>query len=428
MKVGEIVSKCTQRAKDIYNGTKLQVYGVSNLDGITITGNIASSDKDDYIYVEDDYFAYNPYRINVGFIGLAPKGTRGLVSPAYIVFKVDQSKYRSELLLRYLKSFAGLQAIKKHARGTVRQALRYEDLCDIDIPNLNENELQSLLGKIQNTEKEFDLLNSEIFYQQSLLNKLRQVILQDAIHGKLVPQDPNDEPANELLKRIITEKENLIAEGKIRKEKPLPPIKEEEISLEMPKGWVWCRLGEVSELCLGKMLDQIKNKGKELPYLRNINVRWSDFDLSDLKTMRFLETEEKRFSMVKGDLVVCEGGYPGRSAIWNGEEPIRFQKALHRVRVNQNILFNEYLFYCIKTDADSGRLKYYFTGAGIQHLTGKELKKYVIPLPPLIEQKRIVEKIKSLFRVCDQLEKQIEENAKHSELLLQSVLKEAFEG
>ena len=231
-----------------------------------------------------------------------------------------------------------------------------------------------------------------------------------------------------MLKRIITEKENLIAEGKIRKEKPLPPIKEEEISLEMPKGWVWCRLGEVSELCLGKMLDQIKNKGKELPYLRNINVRWSDFDLSDLKTMRFLETEEKRFSMVKGDLVVCEGGYPGRSAIWNGEEPIRFQKALHRVRVNQNILFNEYLFYCIKTDADSGRLKYYFTGAGIQHLTGKELKKYVIPLPPLIEQKRIVEKIKSLFRVCDQLEKQIEENAKHSELLLQSVLKEAFEG
>ena len=109
MKVGEIVSKCTQRAKDIYNGTKLQVYGVSNLDGITITGNIASSDKDDYIYVEDDYFAYNPYRINVGSIGLAPKGTRGLVSPAYIVFKVDQSKYRSELLLRYLKSFAGLQ-------------------------------------------------------------------------------------------------------------------------------------------------------------------------------------------------------------------------------------------------------------------------------------------------------------------------------
>ena len=169
-----------------------------------------------------------------------------------------------------------------------------------------------------------------------------------------------------------------------------------EMDWSIPDHWVWARCAWLGEARLGKMLDAAKNKGDFRPYLRNINVRWGRFDLSDVLQMRIEEHELSKVSVRKGDLVICEGGEPGRAAVWAGEEAFVIQKALHRLRCNEHVL-PEYILFCLEHDYFSGRLSRYFTGATIKHLTGRALAEYPIPLPPVEEQKRILVAAKELM-------------------------------
>ena len=222
---------------------------------------------------------------------------------------------------------------------------------------------------------------------------LRQKILDLAIHGKLVPQDPNDEPASVLLERIRAEKERLIKEGKIKKVKKYAKTSDKpHYPYQLPEGWVWTTVGETCETHLGKMLDKLKNEGCYMSYLRNINVRWGCFDLTDVLKMRFKDDEVERYMIEKGDLVLCEGGEPGRCAIWDKANPIMFQKALHRIRCYGGVL-NEYLKYVIEDYAKANKLEEYYTGSTIKHLTGESLVSILFPLPPVKEQERIVQEI-----------------------------------
>src|SRR5690554_1534191 len=160
--------------------------------------------------------------------------------------------------------------------------------------------------------------------------------------------------------------------------------------------WVNVRLGDHIDSCLGKMLDKKKNKGKEQPYLGNSNVRWGEFELSNLAQMKFEESEHERYGISKGDLIVCEGGEPGRCAIWKEELPdMKIQKALHRVRTKPS-LNTRYLYYWFYHAGKNGLLEPYFTGTTIKHLTGKALNNLEIPLPPLPHQEFMAEILGSL--------------------------------
>ncbi len=109
--------------------------------------------------------------------------------------------------------------------------------------------------------------------------------------------------------------------------------------------WKTKKLGDISDMCLGKMLDKEKNKGEFEPYLANVNVRWGCFELTDLQQMRFEEHKQQRFGLEYGDLIICEGGEPGRCALWKDEVPnMKIQKALHRVRVHSGYT-PEYVYY-----------------------------------------------------------------------------------
>ncbi|MFZ6746760.1 restriction endonuclease subunit S [Undibacterium sp. JH2W] len=164
----------------------------------------------------------------------------------------------------------------------------------------------------------------------------------------------------------------------------------------MSANWVTVKLGIVVESCLGKMLDQNKNKGEFYPYLGNSNVRWGSFDLSNLAKMKFEETEFLRYGLKDGDLLVCEGGEPGRCAIWKNNIPnMKFQKALHRIRP-KNQLNNYYLYYWFKLSHQLGKLEPFFTGTTIKHLTGKALSELNIQLPPLDYQWKVANILKSL--------------------------------
>ena len=171
--------------------------------------------------------------------------------------------------------------------------------------------------------------------------------------------------------------------------------------------WEKVKLGDVTDSCLGKMLDQHKNKGDYQPYLANVNVRWGEFDLEDLPLMKFEESEQERYELKYGDLVICEGGEPGRCAIWKEQIPnMKIQKALHRVRVH-DCLDYRYLFYWFLLAGKTGELDQYFTGATIKHMPGQKLKEVVIDKPPLEIQHRIADILSAYDDLIENNQKQI---------------------
>ena len=171
--------------------------------------------------------------------------------------------------------------------------------------------------------------------------------------------------------------------------------------------WEKVKLGNVTDSCLGKMLDQNKNKGDYQPYLANVNVRWGEFDLEDLPLMKFEESEQERYELKYGDLVICEGGEPGRCAIWKEQIPnMKIQKALHRVRVH-DCLDYRYLFYWFLLAGKTGKLDQYFTGATIKHMPGQKLKEVVIDKPPLEIQHRIADILSAYDDLIENNQKQI---------------------
>ena len=136
-----------------------------------------------------------------------------------------------------------------------------------------------------------------------------------------------------LLERIADEKFRLFREGKLRMPKPLSPIAPDEAPFDVPDQWEWVRLGDITNSRLGKMLDKSKNKGPYRRYLRNANVQWFQFDLSDVLELQLEDTELEEYSVKENDLIVCEGGEPGRAAVCGPDvDGMVFQKALHRVR------------------------------------------------------------------------------------------------
>ncbi len=153
--------------------------------------------------------------------------------------------------------------------------------------------------------------------------------------------------------------------------------------------WTTKSLSELADFSLGKMLDEKKNRGEFLPYLANINVRWGGFDLQNLREMRFEPDELDRFSLKYGDIVLCEGGEPGRCAIWKEPVPrMMIQKALHRIRPYSNIDYR-FLFYSFVYKGRTGSFGSLFTGTTIKHLPRQHLAKIDIAFPQIEVQRRI---------------------------------------
>lgn len=166
----------------------------------------------------------------------------------------------------------------------------------------------------------------------------------------------------------------------------------------MRSEWVQTTIGAITDSCLGKMLDAKKNKGEYKPYLANVNVRWGSFDLSDLREMRFEDEEEERYGVKNGDLIMCEGGEPGRCALWMRDDySIRVQKALHRIRAKEGTSIS-FLYYWFLYAGRLGMLESYFTGTTIKHLPGDKLRSISLLIPTYEEQCRIAEILHSLDR------------------------------
>ena len=281
--------------------------------------------------------------------------------------------------------------------------------------------------------------------------QLKNSILQWAIQGKLVPQDPHDEPASVLLDKIRQEKERLIKEKKIKRDKNASIIYrgednsyyekmlatgevkciDDEIPFEVPKGWEWTRIGNIFNHASGKQQSS-NNKGGGTPqkFITTSNLYWGYFVLDNAKVMNFTDEEIKTCSATKGDLLVCEGGAGyGRSAIWNEEYDICLQNHVHRLRPCISGLC-EYVYHFMYLLKESNNLT--SVGTAMPGLSANRLKGLLLPLPPLSEQRRIVIKLAELLSQIDKYSKvqnQLDElNITIKESLKKSILQEAIRG
>ena len=281
--------------------------------------------------------------------------------------------------------------------------------------------------------------------------QLKNSILQWAIQGKLVPQDPNDEPASVLLERIRAEKARLVKEKKIKKDKNESIIYrgddnsyyekflatgevkciDEEIPFEIPSSWEWTRIGNIFNHTSGKQQSSSnKNGGTPEKFITTSNLYWGYFVLDNVKVMDFTEEEIKNSSATKGDLLVCEGGAGyGRSAIWNEDYDICLQNHVHRLRplVDETC---EYVYYFIYLQKESNNLA--SVGTAMPGLSANRLKRLLVPLPPIAEQNRITKKLKEVFLVVEKYNKVQDElnllNSSLNDILKKSILQEAIQG
>ncbi|MDR4468476.1 MAG: restriction endonuclease subunit S [Nitrospira sp.] len=363
------------------------------------------------------------------------------VDPRFLMYLINSPDSRS--------------SIEEYKTGSTRKRISRGNLAKINLPIPPYNEQKRIVAKIEELFSELDKGIENLKTAREQLKIYRQAVLKHAFEGKLTAnwREKNKdklESANELLERIKQERdasyEQQLKEWKSavkaweengnegrKPSKPSEPVSVRHVDGKRGNSYpnVWASLPLdylAAESVLGKMLDKNKNKGTPRPYLGNINLRWGSFDLTSLKTMRIEEDEVARYSLKNGDLVICEGGEPGRCAIWAGENSSMFiQKALHRVRFTKS--YHPYFaFYFMVYAIGAGLVEHLFTGTTIKHLTGKGLGQVVFPIPSVPEQKIISTKLDEKLSSIEKLAIEIGEQLSKLEALRQSILKRAFSG
>ncbi len=277
----------------------------------------------------------------------------------------------------------------------------------------------------QRIAQHFDLL----FTTETAIDQLKQTILQLAVLGKLVPQDPNDEPASVLLEKIAEEKARLVKEGKIKKQKRLPEISEEEKSIDLPEGWHWARLGEIGSVGSSGRVHKKDWKNTGVPFYRareivklsqNGHVNNELFISESL----YQELSKKGYIPEKGDVMITGVGTIGIPYIVKERERFYFKDASVLIFKNTSV-FDRFLFYFMKSPYWVKEIHAGSMGTTVHTLTINRANNISVPLPPLPEQHRIVAKTDELMALCDALKARIQEAETTQRHLADAVVRQA---
>ena len=417
------------------------VYGVTNKEGIVQTGKPASKDISNYIVLEDDCFVFNPYRVNVGSIGINDKNLKGCVSPAYVVFKTKNGLL-PKFLYFYLKSDYGIHLINWYGnRGGVRNALRYSDLCNIDIPNINNLDQQRILERFLSASAKIDEIRKEIESQKNYIKQLRQNILQEAIEGKLTAdwrkQNPSqkgnpDYDAEALFEQIQKERNSE------KKQKESSPITDEEKPFEIPEGWKWVRLGSIIQYLSDfnsnggyALLDSSVKMYDTKDYA--IMIRTTDFENDfDLAKVKYIN--EKAYNLLEksklfgNEIIMNKIGSAGKTFIMpklNYPASLGRNAFLIRLTTRCEVKF---IYDVLNSDFGKNDIQQYVKGALTKTITKDNVRRLLIPFPPLLEQKEIVTRVEKHLQTVFDLENQVSSREDFVKQLMQSILKDAFEG
>ena len=344
--------------------------------------------------------------------------TDGCIHDGWLVIGNIDTVFNQDFLYYALSSYFMYQTLSLLAAGSTVKNLKSDTVKSVLFPIPPMREQKRIAEKIDSLISFVIKIESDKTDLQTTIQLTKSKILDLAIRGKLVKQNPDDEPASVLLDRIRAEKEELIKQGKIKRDKKESVIFrgddnsyyevigskitsiDDEIPFDLPEKWEWVRLGVLFSHNTGKALNKNDTTGIKMTYITTSNLYWDRFELDSLKEMNFNESEIEKCTVQKGDLLVCEGGDVGRAAIWNYDNEIRIQNHIHKLRPYSevSVLLYYYVFYYYKlTDRINGK------GIGIQGLSSNQLHNIFLPLPPLNEQKRIADKVSQLFSLLDSI-------------------------
>ncbi len=348
------------------------------------------------------------------------------------------SKNKEELNIQFLHLYLSQlkdQILVPLMSGAANVALSVTKIKNIEIPLPTIKRQLEIVENFKSITAEECELKTELLNQQNLLKKLRQQILQDAIEGKLTKdwreQNPDVEPASELLKRIEAEKQQLIKDKKIKKQKSLPVITEDDKPFELPNSWEWCRLGQIARSAGGKRVPKghvLTDIETPYVYLRVLNLNNSTVQGVFKYLPKEAWEEIKRYTISSEDIYISIAGTIGRSGI----VPTKYNDANLTENASKLCFYNKkniskkYVLHAINSPLIQNQFLSKVYGMAMPKLALKRIQSTLVSVPPLQEQKEIVKKVEKLFAICDQLEAQITSSQTNAEQLMQAVLKEAF--
>ena len=421
--------------KGKYKPSDKNIQGLKRIEKIDFNGNFHIGDKSsktNMILAKQGDLVISGINVAKGAMGIYEGKEDVVATIHYSSYTFDKDIINVGYFKRFLKSAEFIRLLSEQTKGGIKTEIKPKDILPLEI-NLPDIETQKeIVKKFENVEIYIEDLNQEVLKQKTLLKKLRQSILQDAIEGKLTKewreQNHDVESASVLLEKIKAEKERLVKEKKIRKQKPLPPISEEEVPFEIPESWVWCRLQEVSNNIHYGFNASAKPEKHDVRLLRITDIQNNVVNWDTVPGCDYLEKDLKSYSLNNNDILIARtGGTIGKSYIVKNITVVSlFASYLIRVIPNSN-LDADFLKQFIESPLYWKQLYEAAWGAGQPNVNGTSLSNLILVLPPLQEQKEIVKKIENLFASCDELETQIESSKANSEMLMQAVLKEAFE-
>lgn len=322
----------------------------------------------------------------------------GCIHDGWLVISNYQSAFDTEFLYYLLSSSFVFQEFQNAVSGAVVKNLNSEKVTLTIVPLIPLSEQHRIVSKIEEImpfidryAAAYDNLQS---YNTRFPDDLKKSILQMAFQGKLVPQDPNDEPASVLLEKIAKEKQKLVKEGKIKKQKPLPPIKEEEIPFDIPDSWEWVRWGDLSYSIQYGYNAPAKSSGRikmvRISDIQNGKVGWSSVPYCDIK-----EEDIPLYLLDEDDILFARtGGTVGKSfLVTNVPEDAIYAGYLIRTRFEKRLLSPQFLKLFMDSNLYWSQLHEGTIATAQPNCNGKTLSKMILPLPPIAEQKRIVAKL-----------------------------------
>lgn len=400
-RLGEVTTKIGSGATPTGGEQSYEASGIPlirslnvHFDGVRAEGlaflNEPQAAKLNNVVVEADDVLLNITGASIGRVAIAPSEYEG----ARVNQHVSIIRLVQEVLSEYVRSFlaspAAQDVITRENYGATRQALTKSMIEDFAFPLPPLAEQKRIVAKLDALNAKSARARTELARIETLVSRYKQALLNKAFSGELT------------------------REWSVRNVKA--------------SKWRPSLIAYECDIRLGKMLDKAKNKGEPTRYLRNINVRWGSFDLSDVLSMNMTSDERTKLDIRDGDVLLCEGGEPGRCAVWNlGPTDISFQKALMRVRPRPGLV-SHFFFYFMRWAADENLLAQHFTGTTIKHLPQVALSKVPIPVPPLEEQHEIVRRIESAFAKIDRLANEAKRALELVGRLDEAILAKAFRG
>lgn len=428
------VSSFLSARKERYKPDDKAIQGLQRIEKIDFLGNIFLSDKPsktDMILIKQRDLVISGINVAKGAMSIY-KGKEDVVATIhYSSYEYNLDKIDLDFLRHFLKSSEFIEALKEQVPGGIKTEIKPKHILPLRvcIPTKVEKqrEIVKFLDKQNNT---IETLSTELTNQLSLVKQLRQSFLREAMQGKLVAQNPNDEPASVLLEKIKSEKNKWIRDKVIKRPKPIPPILDYEIPFDIPPSWTWCRLGEFAYITSGSTPNGSAFVSQGIPFLKMYNLRGQKVDF-DYKRQFIKEDVHngslKRCRAFPGDLIMNIVGPPlGKLAIIpRNLFECNFNQAAVLIRPPA-LEINKYLFWYL---SEMSEIKEVETKgvAGQNNISVTQAHNMKIPLPPLSEQQRIVSKLDDLMAYCDSLEESIKNSQELNKKLLGQVLREALE-